>query len=143
MEQFFCYRNIQSDGADADLRAAITAGVRRVMQSNVDVQKMPADSRIQLESSISSELFNRLMMRLRQLDAAVEGSQAIAKDFMKSALKTIALRLGLDHVCVNKLSHGFTALIGLVSQLRASSTPSMPSKGIIKGKCFNYSARLV
>ena len=69
------------------------------MQSNADVQKMPADSRIQLESTISSELLNRLTMRLRQLDAAIEGSQAIAKDFMKSALKTMALRLAC---CIDK-----------------------------------------
>ena len=80
------------------MRSAISKGVHRGLGRNPAVQKFPPASRDQLETALINQLLERLIIRSHQLEGAIVGSQAIAKDFLKSALKATARRFAVYSV---------------------------------------------
>ena len=81
-----------------EMRSAISKGVHRGLGRNPAVQKLPPASRDQLETALINQLLERLIIRSHQLEGAIVGSQAIAKDFLKSALKATARRFAVYSV---------------------------------------------
>ena len=77
---------------EADLKAAIEAGVERVIKSSTDAHLVSPHGRDELKQAIIDQLNQRLLIRLHQFNKALQRSSAVARDFLKSALKFAAMR---------------------------------------------------
>lgn len=77
---------------------SIRAGLDKVLHSDGRIAAVPVLVREEMEEAVVVQLVGRLTTRFRQLDAAIDGTFDIAKEFVTEAAKLATARFDLKNI---------------------------------------------
>ncbi len=73
------------------MKSAVRQGVRKFLLQSPDFFNIPESVQQQIEETVVDHVAGRLLTRFRQIDAVLDGSFRIAKDFIEKSFHDAAL----------------------------------------------------
>ena len=84
---------MSTDWSERSLRTAIQRGIHRALEDQIH---LPTSIRSEIEDVVVNRLTDHLFQEIAAINGFVEGSFAIAQDFVTSAVQSAARRYYID-----------------------------------------------